>query len=253
MRMKRGRPAVPKGKTMNAYAPVLKRSVLTAALLGVCLIPAVLLPTFLLPTPASASTWCGENGLIRFSFAEGDSIVSVLDTGEPVNGVTTFEVYAWLTDVDAVANDGEAFLHLGGMEFQLTITGAESFILEQVFPSKALNVGRDMGQIAAGLHPGEKIRDGKVLLVRWKVMIQGRPENVRIGLDPAGLMSCAELEGCPEGAPTALYVGNQGSKQVGIMFGAGYVPSWVNPTEEPDQTPVHGKQTWRDVGIFEER
>ena len=233
---------------MNGKAHDLKRSALTAILLAACLLPAALLPNL-----AGASTWCGENGLIRFSFAEGDSIVSVLDAGEPVGGVTTFEVYAWLTDVVPVANDGEAFLHLGGMEFQLTITGAESFILEQVFPSKALNVGREMGQIAAGLHPGEKIRNGKVLLVRWKVMIQGRPENVRIGLDPDGLMSCAEMEGCPEGEPQALYVGNQGSNQVGIMFGAGYVPSWVNPTEEPDQTPVHGKQSWRDVGIFEER
>jgi hypothetical protein len=248
MRMKRVLSAVPKGKAMNANAQALKRNLLSAVLLAVCLLPAVLLPNL-----AGASTWCGENGLIRFSFVEGDSIVSVLDAGEPDNGVTTFEVYAWLTDIDAVANDGEAFLHLGGMEFQLTITGAESFILEQVFPSQALNVGREMGQIAAGLHPGEKIQDGKVFLVRWKVMIQGRPENVRIGLDPAGLMSCAELEGCPEGEPTALYVGNQGSNQVGIMFGAGYVPSWVNPTTEPDQTPVHGKKSWRDVGIFEER
>lgn len=241
--MKRARPAVPKGKTMNGKIPVLKQTALTA----------VLLITFLLPVSSGASTWCGENGLIRFSFVEGDSLVSVLETGEPVGGVTTFEVYAWLTDIDPVAMDGEAFLHLGGMEFQLTISGAESFILEQEFPSQALNVGKEMGHIAAGLHPGEKIRGGMVFLVRWKVMIQGRPENVRIGLDPAGLMSCAELEGCPESEPQALYVGNESSQQVGIMFGAGYVPSWVNPTQEPDQTPVTGKKTWRDVGIFEER
>ena len=110
--MKRVLPVVPKGKVMNAIATALKRSALTAVLLAVCLLPAALLPNL-----AGASTWCGENGLIRFSFVEGDSIVSVLDAGEPVNGVTTFEVYAWLTDIDAVANDGEAFLHLGGMEF----------------------------------------------------------------------------------------------------------------------------------------
>jgi len=233
---------------MNRIILVLRRPTLTAVLLV-----AFLLPAILMPASSDASTWCGENGLIRFSFAEGDSLVTVLDTGEPVNGVTTFEVYAWLTDIDEVAMEGEAFLHLGGMEFQLTITGAESFILEQNFPSKALNVGREMGQIAAGLHPGERIRDGKVLLVQWKVMIQGRPENVRIGLDPSGLMSCAELEGCSESRPLALYVGNEGSQQVGIMFGAGYVPSWLNPSQEPDQTPVTGKRTWRDVGIFEER
>ncbi|MCK9996861.1 MAG: hypothetical protein KAH56_11350 [Candidatus Krumholzibacteria bacterium] len=233
---------------MNGKAPALNRSVMTAVLLTLLLFPAVLLPG-----QAGASTWCGENGLIRFSFVEGDSLVSVLDTGEPVNGVTTFEVFAWLTDVDEVALDGEAFLHLGGMEFKLTITGAEAFILEQTFPSQALNVGQEMGHIAAGLHPGERIRGGKVLLVRWKVMIQGRPENIRLGLDPKGLMSCADLEGCPEGDPQALYVGNESSRHLGNMFGAGYVPSWINPTGEPDQTPVHGKQSWRDVGLFEER
>lgn len=233
---------------MNGKTLILKQAALTVVLLTAWLIPSILLPPL-----AGASTWCGENGLIRFSFSEEDSMVTVMDTGEPVNGVTTFEVYAWLTDIDPVAHDGEAFLHLGGMEFQLTITGSEFFILEQVFPSQALNVGKKMGQIAAGLHPGERIRDGKVFLVKWKVMIQGRPENVRIGLDPQGLMSCAELEGCPEGEPKALYVGNDGSNQVGLMFGAGYVPSWVNPTEVPDQSPVHGKHSWRDVGIIEER
>ncbi len=233
---------------MNDKVLVPKRSVLTAVLLTVLLLPAVLLPDL-----AGASTWCGENGLIRFSFVEGDSMVSILDTGEPVDGVTTFEVFAWLTDIDEVAMDGEAFLHLGGMEFKLTITGAEAFILEQTFSSQVLNVGKEMGQIAAGLHPGDRIRGGKVFLVRWKIMIQGRPEDVRFGLDPSGLMSCAQLEGCPEGEPKALYVGNESSRHLGNMFGAGYVPSWVNPTGEPDQTPVHGKQSWRDVGIFEER
>jgi hypothetical protein len=233
---------------MYGKALVLNRTALTAFLMVAFLMPAILWPV-----SSGASTWCGENGLIRFSFAEGDSLVSLLDTGEPVGGVTNFEVYAWLTDIDPVAMDGEAFLHLGGMEFKLSITGAESFILEQKFPSQALNVGQEMGHIAAGLHPGEKIRDGKVFLVRWKVMIQGRPENVRIGLDATGLMSCAELEGCPESKTLALYVGNESSQQVGIMFGAGYVPSWINPAQEPDQTPVTGNRTWRDVGIFEER
>lgn len=202
---------------------------------------------------ASASTWCGDNGVIRFSFAEGDSLVTVLESGEPENGVTTFEVYAWLTDITPVATDGEAFLHLGGMELILDISGAEAFILEQEFPSKALNLGNEMGKIAAGMSPGEKIENGKVMLVRWKIMIQGRPENVRLGLDGTGLQTCQTLEGCPECEPQALYVGNEGSRQVGIVFGAGYEPAWINPTGEPDQTHVTGKCSWKDVGIFEAR
>lgn len=205
------------------------------------------------PAGAQASTWCGDNGLIRFSFVQGDSLVTVLHTDDPENGVTSFDLYAWLTDFEPVAKDGEAFLHLGGMEFKLVITGAEAFILEQEFPSKVLNVASEMGHVAAGLHPGEKIRDNKVFLVRWKIMFQGRPENVRIGLDPAGLMSCAGMDGCADCEPVALYAGNESSQQVGLILGAGYVPSWVNPTEEPDQTPVTGKCPWSEVGVLSAR
>ena len=214
---------------------------------------AVFLAGVLLPVSSPASTWCGDNGLIRFSFVPGDSLVTVLHSEDSESSVTSFDLYAWLTDFEPVAKDGEAFLHLGGIELKLSITGAEAFILEQEFPSKVLNVGKEMGHIAAGLHPGEKIRNNQVFLVRWKIMFQGRPENVRIGLDPSGLMSCTELEGCPDCDPVALYVGNESSRQVGIIFGAGYVPSWVNPTDEPDQTPVTGKCTWREVGVFSER
>ncbi len=228
---------------MNGKQMVPTRAVLAAfVLLGI-----------LLPVGATASTWCGDNGLIRFSFVQGDSLVTVLHSEDSGDGVTSFELYAWLTEFEPVAMDGEAFLHVGGFELKLSITGAEAFILEQEFPSKVLNVGKEMGHIAVGLDPGEKIRDNKVFLVHWKVMIQGRPENVRIGLDPAGLMSCTTLEGCPECEPLALYVGNQGSRQLGTMFGAGYVPAWVNPTGEPDQTPVTGKCSWSDVGIFSAR
>ena len=228
---------------MNGKVLVLRRFVLTGALLA----------AFLLPASADASDWCGMNGLIRFSFAEGDSLVTVLHTGEPANGVTTFDLYAWLTDVDQVAYDGEAFLHVAYVEFKLSISGAEAVILEQDFPSKGLNMGKGMGNIVAALDPGERIRGGKVLLVRWKVMIQGRPENVRFDLDPTGLTSCGDDDGCAESEPSALYMGNVNSGLVGKTLGAGYVPSWLNPVGEPDQTPVTGKGTWRDMGIFEGR
>ena len=133
--------------------------------------------------PAVATDWCGENGVVRFSFATGDELVEVFDAGEPVNGVTTVDVHAWLTDVDLVAQDGESFLRVGGFELKLTIAGAEGFIIKQEFPSQALNVGRKIGSIAAGLVPGERLTDGRALLVKWQVMFQGRPENVRFGLD----------------------------------------------------------------------
>jgi hypothetical protein len=214
----------------------------------------VLLAAVAAPLTAGATLWCGENGLVRFSFVEGDSLVTVLHTEEPEGGVTTLEIYCWLTDVAAVAQNGEAFLHVGGFELQLDSTGdSEVFILEQEVPSEVLNLGKEIGHIAVGMHPSQKIRDGQVMLVRWKLLFQGRPENIRIGLDRSGLMSCAELRGCAKSEPPMLYVGAESSRQVGVIVGGGYVPSWINPTGDPDQTPVRGKQSWQDVGVFKER
>jgi len=213
----------------------------------------VLLALVLLPATSGATVWCGENGLFQFSFIEGDSLVTVLHLEEPAGEVTFVDIYGWLADIDPVVREGDVFLHVGGLELELTISGGEAFILEQNFPSEILNIGKELGQIAAGLHPEQKIRDGKVLLVHWKVMFKGPVENIRIGLDPTGLMSCAEIRGCRESEPPALYVGNEGSRQEGLLVGAGYVPAWINPTAEPDQTPVTGKQSWQDVGIFTAR
>ncbi len=199
---------------------------------------------------AAASEWCGENGMLRFSFVEGAELVDVFDAGEPVNGVTTVDVYAWLADVEAVARDGEKFLRVGGFELELTITGAEGFILKQEFPTEVLNVGPRTGSIIAGLQPGNRLREGRTMLVKWQVMFQGRPQDVRFGLDAKGTLSCKTLVGCPEAEPPMLYVGVESSGYLGVMFGAGYVPGWLNPAGEPDRTPVHAKQSYQDVGIF---
>ncbi len=206
-----------------------------------------------LTTPARATVWCGENGLIRFSFSEGDSLVSVLDNGPAENGVTRIDLYAWLTDVDGVKHDGEVLTALGAFELSLEITGAEAFILKQEFPSEGFNVGQGQGNIAFGLHSGLGFKHGRTLLVHWQIMFQGRPENVRFGLDPEKLVSCAKTEGCSDGHPQALYVGSASSNLLNMMFGAGYQPAWLNPTAEPDCTPVHGHGTWQEVGVFKPR
>ncbi len=211
---------------------------------------ALLLAMTVVTMPAVASDWCGENGVVRFSFAEGDELVEVFDAGEPVNGVTTVDVYAWLTDVDMVAYDGERFLRVGGFEMELTIEGAESFLLQQEFPGEVVNVGRKIGSLVVGYLPGQRLKNNRAYLVHWQVMFQGRPENVRFGLQANGAPSCNTLEGCPEAAPLGIYVGVESSGHLGAMFGAGYVPAWLNPTGDPDRTPVHAKQSYADVGRF---
>lgn len=201
--------------------------------------------------PVVASVWCGDNGVIRFSFAPGDSLQESMTTGEPRDGTTIVDVAAWLTDMDAVARGGDAFLRLGGIELKLVITGAEGTVIAQEFPDpKALNVGAAPGQLAAGFHPGLRVSGGRVLLVRWKVLFQGRPRNVRFGLDASALKSCATLDGCPESGTQALYAGADAANQLDCLFGAGYVPAWLNPEGTPDRNPVTGKTSWRDVGVF---
>jgi hypothetical protein len=204
--------------------------------------------------PAAAAVWCGDNGLIRFSFAAGDTLVETLTTGEPTDSTTVVEVTAWLTGVEAVAREGDAFLRVGGAEFTLSITGAEATVISQEFAEpKVLNVGQVPGQVAVGLSPGARLKGGSAPLVRWKVMFQGRPRNVRFGLDPTGLRSCSTTAGCPEAGPQALYVGAASANQLNYLFGAGYVPAWLNPEQEPDRTPVTGTVSWQQAGVFQAR
>jgi hypothetical protein len=204
--------------------------------------------------PAVAMVWCGENGLIRFSFVAGDTLVETLTTSEPKDGVTVVDVEAWLTGVDPVALDGDAFLRVGGVELALSITGAEATVISQEFAeTKVVNVGQALGQVAVGISPGARLKGGSALLVRWKVLLQGRPQNVRFGLDPTGLRSCMTTAGCPEAGSQALYVGAASANQLNFLFGAGYAPAWLNPEQEPDRTPVTGTVSWQQAGIFQAR
>gem|GEM_PF-1101682 len=211
---------------------------------------ALILLMGLIATPALADQWCGENGLVRFSFSEGDSLVSVHTTGEPEGGVTTVDLWAWLTDLDPVSRDEEAFLAVGGFELQLVIDGGEAFILEQNFPGEVLNLGQSMGSCVTGFEVAASLRTGQVQLVHWKIMFQGRPEDVTFRLDPTGLPSCGRVEGCDGSGSSALYIGAEGSRQLDAMFGAGYVPAILNPTGKLSLEPVRGTSTWQDVGTF---
>jgi hypothetical protein len=197
---------------------------------------------------AGASHWCGENGLIRFSFTTGDSLQGVAHAVPDENGMTEVELHAWLTDIHPVAIDGEALLNLGGYEFQLVIEGAEAFVTGTTLPADAVNMAKDHLAYLVGMRAPLKIRDGRVLLGSWKLMFQGEPENVRILIAPEGVSSCAGNEGCEGSNTRALYIGSYDANLLSEIFGAGCVPAWLNPTGEPDLTPLVGDATWQDVG-----
>lgn len=199
-----------------------------------------------------AAEWCGENGLIRLSFAEGKELQAIKNT-DAESGVTMVDLYAYLTDVDSVKKDGEVFLGIGALEFSLVVEGAEAFIVSQEFPMMNFSVGRRPGEIVVGFDPGIVLEKDHTQLVHWQIMFQGNPENIVFRLDSEAGVSCATTPGCPEAAPFGLYTGTESSHQVGSFFGVGYVPAYLNWKNDPDLTPQHGKQTWQQVGDYEKR
>ncbi len=199
---------------------------------------------------AVASVWCGQNGLIRLSFTEGDSLVGVLATEPDSSGLTAVDLYAVLDDVELVARDGEKFVSLGGFEFKLAIEGAEGIIQAQEFPFRQFNMGQQLGTCYVGIYPGLAITAGRATLVHWRILFRGKPQNVVFRLDPTGLRSCATLAGCEQHHPYALYTGTPTAGQTGDMFGAGYVPAYLNFDGEADLSPVTGSGAWHEVGVY---
>lgn len=197
--------------------------------------------------------FCGENGVIRFSFVEGPDLQPVAHVEPGENGVTMVNLYAWLTDVEPLKKESEAFLGISAFELQLVIEGAEGFILKQEYPQAVRQVGKSLGNCIVGLYPGLDFKNRATQLVHWEIMFQGQPEDVVFRLDPAGIVTCERTPGCPESGVSALYAGTETSGFVGAIFGAGHQAAYLNPTGETDLEPVHGTVTWEDVGEFEKR
>ena len=129
-----------------------------------------------------------------------------------------------------MARDGEAFLRLGGFELQLTITGAEGMVIGQEFPGEGTQRGpRPVGRIV-GLNPSPRCADGKALLVQLEGPVPGRARERALRAGPDGpCVSCATHRGVPGRGTQALYAGADAAQPVGRLFGAGYVPAWLNP------------------------
>lgn len=214
---------------------------------------ALILTIMVLGSSNAAAEWCGENGLIRLSFTEGEQLQSTMTIGAESKGVTMIDLYAYLTDMDSIKRDGEAFLGVGAIELSLVVEGAEAFITSQDFPVANRSVGRRPGEVIVGLDPGIKLEEGQTQLVHWQVMFQGTPKNVKFTLDPDGGISCGRTPGCTEARPYALYTGTNASRQISSIFGAGCVPAYLNFEGEADVSPLRGNETWKDVGIYDKR
>lgn len=207
----------------------------------------------LLMAGAAQAQWCGENGVIKLSFTEAPSLQSVATVPAGDKGVTIVDLYAYLTGVEPLQKDGEAFVAIAGLEMTLLIEGAEGFITAQDFPMKNRSVGRRPGEVIAGMYPGISLDQKQTQLVHWQILFQGHPQNVVFRLDPDGGVTSKRTPGVREAHPYALYTGTEASKQVGSIFSAGYVPAYLNYSGKPDLTPLRGKVTWQEAGVYQKR
>jgi hypothetical protein len=199
---------------------------------------------------ARASTWGGHMGTIHLSFSPGPEFTHVA-TAEALPKVGAIvDLYALLADMPPVVYRGERFLSLGGYELQLKVDGAEWNILETNLPEPCMSVGQAKGCLWVGKFDGIEFVDGGARLAHWRIQVLGEARNVVFGLDPAGVNSCATLEGCPDSGTQAVWTGSGVANQVGLVFSAGYVPAYLNwEGGEPDLTPVRGKVDWQDIGL----
>ena len=225
--------------------PRIKHPITPAATLACLLLLAAL--------PATADHWCGENGVIRFSFVEGPELQPVLQAEPDSNGLTMVDLWVWLTDVEPMTLNGEAILATGGFELELVVEGAEAFVQGKEFPGQGINVARDAWGCILGLNPNPRFSDGRTLLVKYSLLFQGRPQNVRFSLRDEAIISCGRIEGCSGSGTKALWIGPYDADMLSEVWGAGCAPAWLNPTGEPDLTPERGSSGWRDVGRCQPR
>ena len=200
---------------------------------------------------AASAEWCGVNGIVRLSFVAGDTLQPVAQREPGPDKTTTVELYAYLDEVTPIQRDGEAFLAIGGFEFKLVIEGADGFVVAEGYQEKIVNFARNKGECIVGIDPSQKLENGRTQLVRWTIMFMGKPENVVFRLAQDSGITCKDLPGCVAEQPYAVYVGSVPSYQMGDVFGAGYVPAYLNWNGEPDLQPQNGEASWRDVGIYE--
>lgn len=201
--------------------------------------------------PTLASQWGGHHGTIYLSIDSTDAVVSV--AGSPALGEmgVVVDVSAVLTDLDPLLQDGERVLAVGGFEMKLGIEGADDArVLEKTITVKHLDLSEDPTGCVVGLFPDLGLADGSAVLVTWKVLVPGEAKPVKFVLDPGGVQSCADLEGCDGSGTLALWSGSMQARQHGLLFSAGYVPAYLNWDGEKDLTPVRGKTDWQDTGLF---
>jgi len=209
--------------------------------------------TSLAPDPAAASVWCGENGVVKLRFGDTADGPSVLVAEPDELGLTRVTVSAWLTEVDPMALNGEAFLMIGGYELQLVVTGAEPLAVRKILPEGIVDLAQEPVGCLVGLNRAVRLSTAGVKLVGWEITFKGGADDVGFSLKPEGILTCGTTPGCPGTGTRALYIGSADAQMLSEVFGAGCAPAYLNPAGEPDLAVQRGTSSWQDVGRFEAR
>lgn len=159
-----------------------------ATILGVFLLFAA--AGSLAPERAEASEWCGENGVVHLRFGEKADGPAVLVAAPDELNLTRVTVSAWLSEVEAVALDGEAFLAIGGFELELVVIGKQPLSIRKIPVGDAPDLARTPSGCLVGLTESVRLDDEGVKLVAWEFIFQGEAPDVRFELKPEGILTC---------------------------------------------------------------
>lgn len=200
---------------------------------------------------ATASEWGGHHGTIYLSFDAGPDVRSVADM-EAIEGAGVLvDVHAVLTDLDPILYGGERVLGVGGFELKLAVEGADDArIVGQEVSIKHFDVAEGPEACMVGLFPDLPLVTGSATLVTWQVLIPGEPRPVRFVLDPSGVVSDRSMSDAAVSGSYALWSGSMQLAQHGLLFSSSFVPAYLNWEGDADLTPVSGKGSWRDTGLF---
>jgi len=209
----------------------------------------------LLIAPATASDFCGCNGMMKLSLREFPEFAPIATVEPNAQGFLTVDIWAVLDDVQPMEGPGGVLLAIGGFEFDLRITGAEPMSVAKSILVPHRDFGQKPTQVWAGTDlAGERIDMGPLPLCKWTVVFQGAVTDVHFDFEPAGLLSCDGMEGCGGANVQAMYSGCVDARQENFIFGVGSTPAVLNPTDSELQIqPVPCVKSFEDVGIFERR
>ncbi len=199
--------------------------------------------------PVQASIWCGHNGTVVLSFGCVEELQSELHAAEAEGHPLFVDIYAVMSDVDPISYQGERIMGLGGFEARLVVEGAEGTIIAKDYDYRRLDMGQSLDVCRVGVVPALNIAGGPALLVHWKVMFDSTPGPVTFHLDPSGTPSCETVGGCDPETNCVLYTGSADTGQNGLLFGASYVPAFLNWEEKPDLSPRGVGKGWQDTGL----